>query len=164
MIEELDNIDDINSRIDPRLRAIAANITRVVGDVDKEEVSSVEIEEMVLEGLDVPLETPSNLLVPGMAYVSLLSRINIIANKRLSSTKSKAISDAFRGNGKDEPILFQHHCQKTPSCQYLQTTHMLSLPTKQDARQRELRNSTRSRRCTSVPRKDVLSLLKQQPL
>jgi hypothetical protein len=106
VIEDLDTIDDINSHIDPRLRASAANIARVVGNVDEEEVSSDEIEEMVLGGLDVPLETPSILMVPGMAYVSLLSRINVVANKRLSSTKSKAIPDAFRGNGKDEPILF----------------------------------------------------------
>jgi len=118
MIEDLDNIDDINSRIDPRLRASAANITRVVGDVDQGEVSSVEIEEMVLEGLNIPLETPSSLLVPGMAYVSLLSRINVVANKKISSTKSKAIPDEFRGNGKDEPTLFQYCCQKTPGCQY----------------------------------------------
>ena len=118
MIEDLDNIDDINSRIDPRLRASAANITRVVGDVDQEEVSSVEIEAMVIEGLNVPLETPSSLLVPGMAYVSLLSRINVIANKRISSAKAKAIPDGFRGNGKDEPTLFQYCCQKTPGCQY----------------------------------------------
>jgi hypothetical protein len=118
MVEDLDDMDDINPRIDPRLRALAANITRVVGGVDKEEVSSEEMEEMVLESMDVPLETPSSLLVPGMAYVSLLSRINVVANKRLSSTKSKAIPDAFRGNGKDEPVLFQHHCRKTMGCQY----------------------------------------------
>lgn len=151
MIEDLDNLDDINSRIDPRLRASVANITRVVRDVDEEEVSSDEIEEIVLEGLDVPLETPSSLLVPGMAYISLLSRVNVITNKRLSSTKSKAIPDAFRGNGKDKLILFQHHCQKTPAASTSQITRMLSLSTKQDAWQRELRNSTQSRRCTIVP-------------
>lgn len=119
VIEDLDILDDIDSCIDPRLRDSAANITRVVGDVDDENVSNDEMEGMVLEGLDVPLETPSILLVPGMACISLLSRINVIANKRLASTKAKAIPDAYRGNGKDEPTLFQHRCQKSPGCQYL---------------------------------------------
>lgn len=86
-LEDLDTIDDIDSRIDPRLRASAANIALVVGDVDEEEVSSDEIDEMILEVLDVPLETPSILLVHGTAYISFLSRINVVANKRLASTK-----------------------------------------------------------------------------
>lgn len=52
---------------------------------------------MVPEGLDGPLHTPSILLVPGLAYISLLSRIDVISNKRLASTNAKTIPDAFRG-------------------------------------------------------------------
>jgi hypothetical protein len=83
---------------------------------------------MALEGLDVQVRTPSNLLVDGMAYVDLLSRINVIANKRIASTKSKAIPDTYRGNGKDEPVLFMYHCQKTLGCPYhSDNTYALSI-------------------------------------
>jgi len=81
-------------------------------------MTSEDIEEIVLKGLDVPVQTPSNLLVPRMAFVDHLSRINVIANKAITYTKAKGILDVFRGNGKDEPVLFQHHCQKTPGCPY----------------------------------------------
>ena len=55
---------------------------------------------MILERLDCSLQTPSIMLVPGLAYICLLSRINVISNKRVASTRGKTIPDAFRGNGK----------------------------------------------------------------
>ncbi|KAL2075417.1 hypothetical protein VTL71DRAFT_360 [Oculimacula yallundae] len=112
--------DDIESRIDPRLLASADNIALVVGGggVDEEEISSEELEEMVFEALDATTQTPSDLLVPGMQFVTLLSRINVIANERIASTKAKRIPDVYRGNGKDEPVLFQHRCRKTMGCGY----------------------------------------------
>ncbi|KAK0125600.1 hypothetical protein ONS96_009435 [Cadophora gregata f. sp. sojae] len=110
---------DFQSRLDPRLRSAAQNITQLVGgDVEGEEVSNEEMEEIVFDALDAPLQTPSVLVVPGMDFVSFLSRINVVANKRIASTKSKAIPNTFRGNGKDEPVLFQYRCQKNMGCEY----------------------------------------------
>ncbi|KFY43691.1 hypothetical protein V494_01849 [Pseudogymnoascus sp. VKM F-4513 (FW-928)] len=114
----IDDVDDTGSQIDPRLRDSADNIALVIGNDDDNEVPTEDMEGMVLEGLDGPLQMPPTLLVPGLAYINLLSSINIISNKRLASTKTKTIPDTFRGNGKDEPTLFRHYCKRTPGCQY----------------------------------------------
>jgi hypothetical protein len=107
--DDLDNIDDL---IDPRLLSSADHISQVVADVDGAAVLDDRIEEIVLGQLEDPLEIPSILMIPGITFVSLLSRINLISNKRLASSKSKGIPDTFRGNGRDEPTLFQHKCRK----------------------------------------------------
>lgn len=113
-----DDLDNIKDRIDPLLLCSADHISQVVADVDSAAVLDDRIEEIVLSQLDAPLEIPSALMIPGIAFVNFLSRINVISNKRLASSKSKGIPDTFRGNGRDEPTLFQHQCRKTLGCNY----------------------------------------------
>lgn len=123
----IEDFDDIEDRIDPRLLLSADHISQVIADVDGTAVLDDTIEEIVLSQLDAPLEIPSALLIPGIAFVRLLARINVISNKRLASAKSKGIPDTFRGNGRDEPTLFQHKCRKTMGCNYYSdnTHHLL---------------------------------------
>jgi hypothetical protein len=123
----IQDLDDIEDRIDPRLLCSADHITQVVADVDGAAVLDDKIEEIVLSQLDAPLEILSALMIPGIAFVNLLSCINVISNKRLASSKSKRIPDTFRGNGRDEPTLFQHQCRKTLGCNYSSdnTHHLL---------------------------------------
>lgn len=110
--------DDIDSRIDPRLLDRADLVSKIVADIDGAAVMNDGLEEVVLNQLGAPLEIPSALIVPSVTFVSFFSRINVISNKRLASSKSKGIPDTFRGNGRDEPTLFQHKCRKTPGCKY----------------------------------------------
>jgi hypothetical protein len=111
------DFEDIEDHIDPRLLCSADHVSHVIADVDSAAVMNNKIEEIVL-GLGAPLEIPSALVIPGFAFVNLLSRINVISNKRLASSKTKEIPESFRGNGRDEPTLFQHKCRRTPGCSY----------------------------------------------
>lgn len=108
---------------DPDLRGSAANLTRAITQVPNDDEGTAEegdeIEGMILESLDAPLRTSAVLLVPGLDFVDRLSQINVVSNKRTASRKSKDIPDAYRGNGKDEPTLFQHRCRQVEKCTYL---------------------------------------------
>lgn len=110
--------DDFERRIDPRLLDLANPIAEVVADVDESAVITDEVQAIVLGQLGTPLDIPSALKLSDMEYLDLLSRINVIANQKLASSKSQGIPDAFRGNGRDEPQLFQYKCRKTPGCTY----------------------------------------------
>jgi hypothetical protein len=120
--------DDIESRIDPRLLITSKSISEIVADVEGSAVLSDEVENIVLNELGTPLNLPPAPKLPDMEYLNLLSRINILANERLASSKSKGIPDTFRRNGRDEPTLFQYKCRKTLGCNYFSDSrhHMLT--------------------------------------
>jgi hypothetical protein len=115
--------DGIMAHIDPRLFSLADTVSHIIANVNDEAVQNDEIEGMILEKSDESPDLPSAVNIPGIDFVSFFSRINVLSNKRLASSKSKGIPDMFRGNGKDEPTLFQHKCRRIIGCDYSTDNH-----------------------------------------
>lgn len=95
----------------------AENLGAVLGcqdDVEPDEAAATAL----FDELEHPIEGPTLFTMPGLDFITRLSRINIVCNQTFGKSKTKAIPDTFRGNSRSEPVLFQYNCTKTPGCQY----------------------------------------------
>jgi hypothetical protein len=85
---------------------LANSTAEVVADANESAAAGDEIQAILISQPGTSLEIPSALRLPDVEYLDLLSSVNVIANKRFASSKSKGILDTFRGDGRDELTLF----------------------------------------------------------
>jgi len=111
------------SLIDPRLLAMAENVTNIIGNTEGVELLE-ETAEAVFDEMENPIKTKEFVLL-GREFITFLSQINVIRNETFSKIveKHRVILDRYRGNSRAKPTFFRHYCRKTKGCEYFTFSH-----------------------------------------